>query len=71
MEVGWGVVCGVAVGVAEADGVAVWEGVEDELDVAVAVGEADGLAVANPDGDAEGEGFVLLPPCKLNPPVAM
>jgi len=46
----------------EACGVLVWDGVEDELDVAVVVGEVDGLAVANPDGDAEGEGFVLLPP---------
>ena len=36
----------------------VWDGVEDEMDVGVVVGEVDGLAVANPDGDAEGEGFV-------------
>ena len=36
----------------------VWDGVEDEMDVGVVVGEVDGLAVANPDGDAEREGFV-------------
>ncbi len=65
MEVGWGVA------VAEAVGLGVWEGVDDELDVLEAVGRAEGLAVTDPDGEAEGDGLVLLPVPKLNPPVAM
>ena len=43
----------------------------DELGVADVVCEGVGLAVACPVGEAEGEGFVWLPPPRLNPPVAM